>query len=193
MYKVNSDAYERLLPLIAAGDQHAFSELYEIFYPTLLRHVIQKVNSLSAAEDILHDLFLSIWKTRERITEIDSLPAYLFTSCRYLIISSIKKKQLEFVHEENYDEHPDTERSIEEKLYYRYLLDIVNEEIERLPEKCKEVFKLSRIECKTNKEIALHLHISESTVENQINKALKRLKFITKDILIIIAFINMIK
>lgn len=182
MSKMTYSSYEKLLPRIAIGDQRAFSELYDLFYPALLKHVTLKVQGLAIAEDILHDLFLSIWKGRERICEIDSLPAYLYTSCRYLVIAHHRENATEALRDE-YFEWADSTRPIEERLYYRYLLDVVNEEIERLPEKCKEVFKLSRLECKTNKEIALHLHISESTVENQINKALKRLKAVTRHIL----------
>lgn len=176
-----------LLQKIAGGDKKAFSEVYERFHRPLLRHVVSKVGNLSAAEDILHDLFFSLWNGRGRLVNIDSLPAYLYTSCRYLVFQYIKKNS---AHESNIEwvaeNIGNNEQSIEERLYYRYLLDIINLEIEDLPEKCKQVFKMSREELMTNKEIASALHISESTVENQINKAIKRIRMVTKHLLLFI-------
>jgi RNA polymerase sigma-70 factor (family 1) len=183
MKKFEKDSYSNLLADVANGDQNAFSELYNLFYPSLLKHVILKVNEESAAEDILHDLFLSLWKSRERILEIESLPAYLFTSCRYLIFEYLRKSSIATTHQNLADlEISSNEQPLEERLYYRYLLDMVNKEIENLPEKCRQIFKLSREEYKTNKEIAEYMQISESTVENQIHKALKRLKIVTKNV-----------
>ena len=69
--------------------------------------------------------------------------------------------------------------TIEDRLYYRYIIDIVSREIENLPEKCQEVFKLSREYYMSNKEIAQKLNISESTVEKHINKAIKHLRTAT--------------
>jgi RNA polymerase sigma-70 factor (ECF subfamily) len=123
-----------------------------------------------------------MWRSRSKIQEIESLSAYLYTSCRYLIFNYFRKSSVWNAHENladvdiQYEETP-----LDERLYYRYLLDMVNKEIENLPEKCREVFKLSRDEFKSNKEIAEYMGISESTVENQINKALKRLKSVSKD------------
>jgi RNA polymerase sigma-70 factor (family 1) len=181
MRKIDKDSYSNLLADVAKGSESAFSELYNLFYPSLLQHVILKVNEESAAEDILHDLFLSLWKSRERIDKIESLPAYLFTSCRYLVFEYLKKSSRATPHENMADlEISSDEQPLEDRLYYRYLLDIVNKEIENLPEKCRQIFKLSREEFKSNKEIADYMEISESTVENQIRKALRRIKAATR-------------
>lgn len=189
MKKFEKDSYSNLLADVANGDQSAFSELYHLFYPSLLKHVILKVNDESVAEDILHDLFLSIWKSRARIQEIESLPAYLFTSCRYLIFEYLKKSSMAVRHENLADlEISSNEQPLEDRLYYRYLLDMVNKEIESLPEKCRQIFKLSREEFKSNKEIAEYMQISESTVENQIYKALKRIKNATNHLRYLFSF-----
>lgn len=182
MKKFQIESYNSLLDDIANGNQQSFSRLYDLFHPTLIQFVNSKVNDLSSAEDILHDLFLSIWRNREKIQEIEYFPAYLYSSCRYLVIDHIRKSSVwnntEGLEDLNieYEEAP-----LEDRLYFRYLLDMVNKEIENLPEKCREIFKLSRNEFKTNKDIAEALGISESTVENQINKALKRIRIITKN------------
>jgi len=83
--------YAELLPLIRQGDQQAFEVLYDLFSPDLTSFIAQKIAKTEIAEDILHDLFISVWKNREMIEEIESLPAYLFSSCRYLILAHYRK------------------------------------------------------------------------------------------------------
>lgn len=191
MNKFKKDSYSILLADVANGDPKAFAELYRLFYPSLLQHVIVKINDEAAAEDILHDLFLSLWKIRGRILQIESLPAYLYTSCRHLIIAHFKRNTKPSSFENiadlqiSSDEHP-----LEDRLYYRYLLDIINKEIENLPEKCRQIFKLSREEYKTNKEIAEYMDISVSTVENQIREALRRLRIAKRDLNLLFIFLN---
>lgn len=190
MKKFRIESYKDLLADIVKGDELAFSKLYSFFYPSLFKFVVSKIAVQSSAEDILHDLFLSVWMNRSKMTEIDSIPAYLYSSCRYLIIDYIRKSSVWNTHQDladldiGYQEAP-----LEDRLYFRYLLDMVNDEIENLPERCKEIFKLSREELKSNKEIAETLGISESTVENQINKALKRIRFLTRDLFLFMLII----
>lgn len=172
--------YHELLPLIRQGDQRAFVILYDLFTPDLITYIAKKVANSEVAEDILHDLFMSVWKNREMIEEIESLPAYLFSSCRYLILAHYRKK-LKLKITLNCDELDleDETIAIEDRLYYRYIIDIVAKEVENLPEKCREVFKLSRDCYMSNKAIAQQLNISESTVEKHINKAIKHLRAAT--------------
>jgi len=76
-----------------------------------------------------------------------------------------------------------TELPIESALHYKRILEIVKIEVEKLPEKCKLIFKYSRNDGMPVKQIAKELHISPKTVENQLNKALKQLKLATRSIL----------
>ncbi|WP_431294407.1 RNA polymerase sigma factor [Pedobacter sp. P26] len=155
MKKLNGYTYTGLLADIASGNQAAFSKLYDLFYPALIRHVVSKINDETAAQDILHDLFLSLWKSRERLSQIESLPAYLYASCRYLIIQHLRKLSLVDKYEDIQSlEIASKEQPLEDRLYYRYLLDKVNQEIDNLPEKCRAIFKMSRNDYMSNKEIA---------------------------------------
>lgn len=179
MKKIENQDYTQVLQQIAHGDKIAFSKLYDLFWSDMLNHLLTKVNDIQVAEDIIHDIFISLWKKKELIIEIESVPAYLFSAARYKVFTYYRKKQLE--NNENLADlnHDivDSSQPIEDRLYYRYMLDIVDKEIENLPEKCKEVFKLSRFSYLSNKEIALRLAISESTVENHINKAIRKLRY----------------
>ncbi|MNT58452.1 RNA polymerase sigma factor [compost metagenome] len=85
-------------------------------------------------------------------------------------------------------EFEDQSIPIEDRLYYRYIIDIVAKEVENLPQKCQEVFKLSREYYMSNKEIAIKLGISESTVEKHINKAIRHLRTATGNLFHFILF-----
>ena len=176
-----SSDLQKLLALVAEGNEIAFSELYEIFSADLIRHTLAKVSTIQIAEDIVHDLFLALWRNRSNLTGIVSLPAYLYSSCRYLILAHYRQelKRMNSVDIEELDVL-DESVPLEDRLHYRYLIDMVSNEVENLPEKCKQVFKLSRDQYLNNKEIAHQLNISESTVEKHINKAISRLRKITK-------------
>lgn len=180
--KNKKEKYAKLLLGISEGNEKAFSELYDIFYPELTRHVLSKVNDQIIAEDILHDLFFSLWKNRESILEIKSVPAYLYSSVRYLILRYYRMKKVQEFDSSDLDDIEGVldEDSIEDRLYYRYILDEVQSEIENLPEKCKEVFKLSREKYLSIQQISEKLSISESTVKKHINRALRQLRSFTK-------------
>lgn len=177
--------YQFLLKEIAKGNERAFSDLYDLFSEPLTKHILTKIANIEVAEDILHDLFLSLWRNRVNMIEIESLPAYLYSSCRYLIIAHYRKelKNQNPLDLEGLDVLDDS-ISLEDRLHYRYVIDMVTNEIENLPDKCRQVFKLSRNEYLSNKEIALELGISESTVEKHINKAISRLREVSKKMLL---------
>ncbi|MCS4167611.1 RNA polymerase sigma factor [Sphingobacterium sp. BIGb0116] len=169
------------LKQIAEGDRTAFDALYNHFWKTIYQYVYPKTKNTEATEDILHDLFLSIWKNRSRLQEINNIESYLKTGARYLTFSYFNKNSEQHrVDIDKVDIIVD-DAPIEDRLHYRYLLDLIQEEIQNLPERCRIIFNESRINHKSINQIALEYGLSKSTVENQINKALKRLRLVTKD------------
>lgn len=169
------------LKQIAEGDRTAFDALYNHFWKTIYQYVYPKTKNTEATEDILHDLFLSIWKNRSRLQEINNIESYLKTGARYLTFSYFNKNSEQ--HKVDIDKVDIIldDAPIEDRLHYRYLLDLIQEEIQNLPERCRIIFNESRINHKSINQIALEYGLSKSTVENQINKALKRLRLVTKD------------
>ena len=183
MKSTDSDI-SHLFSLFKKGNEKAFSEIYDVYANDLLRFILKKIDDERVAEDILHDLFLSLWKKRNDLHNIESLPSYLYSSCRYLVFAyyreQIKKGQSVDFHD---IELIDKEVPLEERLHYKYLIDLVESEVENLPEKCKQVFKMSRQQYFSNKDIAVQLAISESTVEKHLHKAISRLRLKTKNFL----------
>lgn len=176
------------LDKLAAGDQRAFAEFYDYYWQPIYNKVYRKIQQVEATEDIVHDLFLSIWKNRKRIHEILNMSAYLNSGARYLTFKYLDKEKDQYVDDMEQIERILPDPPLEDRLHYRYILDLIHEEIENLPEKCKLIFKESRFNHKTIDEIASEYGLSKSTVENQINKAIKRIRLKTNGFYTFIQF-----
>ncbi len=171
-----------MLDLLAEDDELAFTEIYHRYWKALFAIASSRLQNALLAEDILHDVFASLWNNRYKI-KINSLQNYLSSATRYLVFAAIRKN----VHDRRYraaqTDNTQTEFNIENALHNKRLLEFVNREMELLPEKCRLVFKYSREKGMTNKEIAAEMKITLKTVENQMNKALHHLRFSMKKIL----------
>ena len=170
---------DELLEFLANSDELAFTEIYDRFWKKLFAIAYNRVKEYELAEDIVHDAFASLWTNRSK-AKIESLENYLATATKYMVLAKIKKKERERIYNNSYHQAPVVELSIENSLHFKRILEVVNLEIEKLPEKCRLIFKYSRDEGMPVKQIAHELSISPKTVENQLNKALKQLKLATK-------------
>ena len=183
-----------LLDLLSKSDELAFAEIYNRFWQKLFAIAYNRLKEIQTAEDIVHDVFISLWANREKFT-IELLENYLATAAKYMVLAKIKKKERERVYNNsNSHQVPVFELPIESSLYYKYILEMVKSEVEKLPEKCRLIFKYSRNEGMPVKQIAKELNISPKTVENQLYKALKQLKLATKNFLdsFLILFYNLL-
>lgn len=167
-----------LLSLLLEEDVQAFNEIYHRYWRILFAIAASRLRNPYLAEDIIHDVFAGLWKNRKTI-HIHSLEHYLAASTRYLVFKVIRKNNLEQRYIESRDEII-TEFKIENVLHNKRLLEFVTREVDNLPERCRMIFKYSREQGLSNKEIAMEMKITSKTVENQINKALHHLRFSMK-------------
>jgi len=174
---------ETLLELLAQGDEYAFTEIYERFHKVLFAIAYNRLNEIQEAEDIVHDVFASLWSNRTKV-EVKSLENYLAVAAKYTVLAKIKRKEYQRLYNQASQQSPVHELNIEASLHYKYILEAVESEIEKLPEKCKLIFKYSRNNQLPVKVIAEKLNISPKTVENQLNKALRQLKLVAKSFLL---------
>lgn len=164
-----------LLLLIEDNDKDAFTDFYSHNFRKLILVADKYVQSIPAAEEIVQDVFLKIWEEKELLSEIKSIKAYLYRSVVNASINFINRQKNIEKHHLKIADHivPDeVERHDEEN----ELIVLLYNEIEMLPEKCQQVFKLSRIEGLKYRDIASQLNISEKTVENHMGNALKILR-----------------
>ena len=148
-----------------------FEKLYKKFQPSLVNYAIYLTRSSEDSIELVNDVFLSVWDKRNRLKLDSSLKTYLYTAVKNRCINYIKKHKLEIVLNEQLDMLSDfkADQSLLEKEQHIIIQQIMN----GLPSKCKQVFAMSRIDQLSNKEIASLLDISIKTVEAQITKALK--------------------
>lgn len=159
------------------NEEQALTIIYKQYWETMYLAAYNLVKDKSVCEDIVQEVFISLWQRRSKLQIKVSLKSYLYTSTVYKVYDHFNKNK-KMVKEElfdNFDSKIDTSNP-ETKLMHQELLHHLNSIIEILPDKCKEVFQLSRENMLTNKEIAEQLNISQRTVEGHISKALKILR-----------------
>ena len=148
-----------------------FEKLYKRFQPSLINYAYYLTRSSEDSVELVNDVFLSVWNKRNRLKLDSNLKTYLYTAVKNRSINHIKKNKLVIVFDEQIDTLSDFEA--DHSLLEKEQLIIIQQIMNDLPSKCKQVFAMSRIDQLSNKEIASFLDISIKTVEAQITKALK--------------------
>jgi RNA polymerase sigma-70 factor (ECF subfamily) len=162
-----------LLRLIRGNDRQAFKYLFDCFFVPLCRFVLTFVNARPVAEDIVMEVFAAVWEKRNELDINVSWKAYLFQSARNRALNYIRDNE-RFVPVSDWSFYDRTET--DESLELKELEHLIREAVCSLPDRCGEVFRKSRFEHHTNREIAAELNISVKYVEAQITKALKLIR-----------------
>jgi len=173
-----SDGELTLLQNVKKSDKAAFKQLFHQYYPTLFRFVVFRVHDKDLAEDIVQDTFLRVWNNRVTLDPKKSFFSYIAKISTNLCYDHFRYQEVRFRHK---DTVPKPEQSHYDDPQKSQELNELQDEINRivnehLPEKCREIFILSRMEGLVNKDIAAILDLSKRTVENQLYRALKILK-----------------
>ena len=166
-----------LLLLLSQGDQNAFDILYLRHWPDLYKSAFFILRDKDACQDVVQDIFVWLWEHRQGL-EIHSLKSYLKAAVKFKVANYIRSGN---IRKSFFDEIakliPSTlSPSSEEFAEIKDLNAIIQQAISHLPDKCREIFKLSREEHLSNQEIADRLQISVKTVENQMTIALRRIR-----------------
>lgn len=175
MPAIEGQTDEALLLLLQSGDEQALSLLYKRHWEPLFLAAYQVLKDKEACKDLVQELFTELWQRSHRIRLSGSLKAYLSASIRYKVFRYIRQNP---VREELFDhmlERMETP-SPESELAVKELQSLLDTLIGTLPEKCRVIFRMSRDQHLSYKEIAAQLNVSVKTVENQINIALRKLR-----------------
>jgi RNA polymerase sigma-70 factor (family 1) len=157
--------------------RQSIERIYQQFWKELYIIAFRRLRSEEDVEDILQDIFISLITGEVNLDNDESIRAYLHQRLKSRIINFYRKQLIHLAFEEN--KASETELSdidSESRLMTRELEVLVQQEINRMPEKMKEIFLLSRNELKTTDEIATQLNLSNQTVRNQISSAIKRIR-----------------
>ncbi|HEV7347809.1 RNA polymerase sigma factor [Telluribacter sp.] len=186
---------EDLLELMRRHDDElAFDELYHRYVHQLMQTAVRKTGDSAVAEDLVQELFVKFWINRHKCTIQKSLPAYLHGMLRNYVVTYYYQEQAK--HPRSLDEAKwITDENTSEQIQYNILNDFYEQSLQKLPEKCRQVFVLSR-KGYSLKEIAQLHNISDKTAEAHISKALRILRVEMKDyiatILIISTFFSLV-
>jgi RNA polymerase sigma-70 factor (family 1) len=175
--KTDKAVIQQLKEQIEKSNQKAFESLYRLFFTRLFNFAVLYVHKKEIAEEIVNDVMMKIWKSRESLQSIRDMETYLFVAVRncslnylsqyshYHIVAEPDKAQAEVINLN------DPGRELEWKEIYFHL----NKAIDELPDQCRTVFKLIKEEGFKYKQVAEILNVSPRTVETQLFRAIKKL------------------
>ncbi len=161
---------------IQNGDVKEFEKAFRRFYAPLCRFTVTFVKDIDIAEEIVQDLFCTYWKKRETIEIQSSMKSYLYQSAKNRSLKHIAHMNVRARHVKDVLELQSVEVDYPAPVEAGEIYEIVEQALHQLPERCSEIFRLSRSEGMKYEEIAQHLAISVKTVEANMGKALKHLR-----------------
>lgn len=167
---------EESISAIREGNTEAYRDIFELYYARLCRYTSNLTYSPDQAEDIVQEIFINFWNNRKNILITTSLKSYLYKACYYKYIDTYRKEKRVSEELEKYRHTKLLELDREATKIDSKKIDRLNQAIESLPPRCKEIFILSKHNGLKYKEIAEHLEISKKTVENQIGRAYSLLR-----------------
>jgi len=184
-YKLLSD--DELIVLFKEGDERAFKEIYLRYWQQIYHVAYRKVHHKELAEELTQNLFVELWRRRTSLV-INTLSAYLFGSLRYSVINHYKSL---LVQESYHNYIKDSNNlGIVNNTDYLLMLNELSEALAKgialLPKKTAEVFRMSRMEHRSVKDISKQLNISEKAVEYHITQSLKSIRFYLKEYLFLV-------
>lgn len=162
---------------LKAGDTTAFTKVYDLYSEKVYRLAIRFLKDREQSEEIVQETFINLWLSREKLEAEGNVWLYLYVIAKNLSLNALRQVHKsadlteKLLHHINVA-HNDTEEDI-----LAHDLEIYTEKvIEKLPRQQQVIFKLSRVEGLSHKEIAEQLHISPNTVRNHMVEALKTLR-----------------
>ena len=173
---------EQLVARMKNGSDKSFEVLFKRYYTDLCKYVFGLVGNEEAAKDLVNECFLKIWDIRQYIRITKTFRVYIFSfvhkrSLNYLRHRNIQLKHAQEEQEKNtFETNFDSADNPLQQLELEELKGRISNAIDSLPEKCAEIFKLSRFENKSYSEIAEQLDISITTVRTQMGRALEKLR-----------------
>jgi len=174
------DSDLKIIPAVKRGlnDELAFEKVYRQYFVRLFRFCFSIVHQKEAAEEIVNDVFLYLWKRREQSGDIRNLEVYLYISTKNLSLNYLRDNH--FLHvvdiSEQVSQYIKLEVTPGSMMESAETIRQMQKAIDELPPRCKLIFKLIKEDGLKYKDVAALLNISVKTVEAQMTIALKRLR-----------------
>lgn len=181
-YKLLTD--EILTKLLKADDETAFKEIYNRHWKLLFNAAYYRLESKETAKELVQNLFLHVWEKRNSLS-ITNLQHYLQTAIKNRVINHIEATLVQKKYQQHFRETFSIQSSeTEATVQYNELYLAFEKALQQLPQKTRDVFKMSRFEHLSVKDIASRMNISEKAVEYHITSSLKILRVNLKDFMV---------
>ena len=167
---------QHILREIARGNIKAFEQLFFDYQPRLVYFLVGLTHDKEVSRDISQDLFLSIWKDREKLKDVRSFSSYLFQMARFTVYDYFDRLAVSEKYTNEFLLEASISQSEEEALFARELQSIISRTVEQMSPQRKLIYQMSREQGLSNDEIATRLNISKRTVENHLTAALAILR-----------------
>jgi RNA polymerase sigma-70 factor (family 1) len=169
---------KNLLTQIAEGNGEAFRIMFLHYGPMLKSYLLKLSRSRETAEDIVHDVFLEIWKNREGLTEVEQFKPYLFRAVHNRAHRSFERQAKEslILHELRKRQNLAVAFEGEDSITSKEVRNFIRQTVDKLTPQQKKIFLLSRHQGLNHGEIAERLGISIHTVKNHMTDALRFLR-----------------
>lgn len=172
-----SQIERRIISELKKGSKDAFDKIYQMYSKRLYIYCYQYTKNKETTEEIIQDVFVRIWFNREKIRQDESLKALLFIMVKNHIINAYKANLNSPIYEDYIEVKSEYSiNNTHHQIEYEEFLNLVMNELKKLPMTQQSVIKLSRFENLSNKEISIKLGLSEQTIKNQLSIGLKALK-----------------
>jgi len=165
-----------LVATLKTGDKTAFAEIYNRYWDKLFSIAGHKLDQLEDAEEVVQNIFISLWNRRATLNITSTLNSYLAVSVKYRVIKVLEKQYHQRKYADSLGKQQGLDDSTQEWLEFTELKAQLERLVRELPDKCQLVYRMSREDGFSQKEIAGKLDISEKTVEAHLGKALKTIR-----------------
>jgi len=176
---------------LTQGDAKAFECLFKRYYPRLTIFANRFLNDIAASEEIVSDIFVVLWEQRQDINFTGTVSSYLFKSVQNRCLNYLKHQKIENLYVSYLEREQllnETTFAAESVYLEKEMALQINAALQNLPEKCREIFMMSRFEHLKYKDIASKLNLSPKTVERQIGIALDKLRLSLKHVIYTLLF-----
>lgn len=185
-----------LLKRIKEGDEPSFERLFHALYPRLCAYANKFLNDLDEAEEIVQQVFVTIWKNRALLDESLSSTGYLYTAVRNNCFTQLEHLRVQDKYANllfNVYQSSPNHVNQDEQLIATELERDFQKALATLPEQCRTIFTLSRIDGLKYREIAVRLNISVKTVETQMSRALHKMRLQLKEYITLLILLHIFK
>lgn len=165
------------------GDELAFEKVFKADYNRIVGFCQQFIGDKDKAKSLSQEAFVKLWLNRGKVESVNGIRSFLYTSAKTDCLNYIRHKKVINNYEDKQLQLKEGEINGEilesfdfNQLEFTELESLINQSISELPEKCRQVFMMSRLEGKKNSEIAIELDISVKSVEANVTRALKTLR-----------------